>query len=80
MLEESTQEKNTNNTDIECKFCRAPIDLKEMRKLPKKLIIEKHGLCWTGLEQVFLNIYKVQCQSCKKKYSHKVFKSEFFYK
>ena len=80
MLEESIQEKNTSSTDIECKFCNAPIDLKEMRKLPKKLIIEKHGLCWTGLERIFLNIYKVQCQSCKKKYSHKIFKSEFFYK
>lgn len=80
MLKESTEEKPLNNLNIECKFCGAPIDLREMRKLPKKLIIEKHGLCWTGLERIFLNIFKVQCQSCKKKYSHKIFKSEFFYK
>ena len=80
MLKESTEEKPLNSLNIECKFCKAPIDLREMRKLPKKLIIEKHGLCWTGLERIFLNIFKVQCQSCKKKYSHKIFKSEFFYK
>jgi len=80
MLKESTEEKPLNSLNIECKFCNSPIDLREMRKLPKKLIIEKHGLCWTGLERIFLNIFKVQCQSCKKKYSHKIFKSEFLYK
>ncbi|MGC6367424.1 MAG: hypothetical protein ACON35_05425 [Candidatus Marinamargulisbacteria bacterium] len=69
-----------SNDEIACKFCKAPINLTEMRQLPKKLIIEKHGLCWTGLEKVFLIIHKVQCQSCKKKYSHKSFKSEFIYK
>ncbi len=64
----------------QCKFCKAEINLSETKKLPKKLILEKHGLCWTGLEQVFLVIYKVNCNECKKKYSHKVFKSEFLYK
>tara|TARA_A100001015_G_C14899335_1_gene675772 strand:+ start:662 stop:898 length:237 start_codon:yes stop_codon:yes gene_type:complete len=78
MLEEQT--KTESATIIQCKFCQSTIDLDEMRKLPKKLIIEKHGLCWTGLEKVYLNIYKVQCQSCKKKYSHKLFSSEYIYK
>ena len=78
-----TEEKEIEtNVDgkINCKFCNATIILEEMRKLPKKLIIEKHGICWTGLEKVYLNIYKIQCQSCKKKYSHKIFKSEYIYK
>ena len=77
-----TEEKEIETSidgKIDCKFCGEPIILEEMRKLPKKLIIEKHGICWTGLEKVYLNIYKIQCQSCKKKYSHKVFKSEFIY-
>lgn len=65
---------------INCKFCKEPVVLKEMRQLPKKLIIEKYGLLWTGLEKVFLIIHKIQCQSCKRKYSHKQFKSEFSYK
>ena len=73
---ESTQSKNKT----ECKFCKADINLNTTKKLPKKLIMEKHGLCWTGLEKVFLIIYKIQCESCGKKYSHKVFKSEFLYK
>ena len=63
-----------------CKFCKTEINLSKTKKLPKKLILEKHGLCWTGLEQVYLVIYKVNCDECKKKYSHKVFKSEFVYK
>ena len=73
---ETIQSKNKT----ECKFCKAPINLNTAKKLPKKLIMEKHGLCWTGLEKVFLVIYKLQCESCNKKYSHKVFKSEFIYK
>ena len=80
MLKEKTTEEKSSSSIISCKFCQADIELKEMRQLPKKLIIEKHGLCWTGLERVFLNIYKIQCPSCKKKYSHKVFNSEFIYK
>lgn len=65
---------------IECKFCKSDINLSKSKRLPKKLLMEKYGLCWTGLEKVFLIIYKIQCQSCNKKYSHKVFKSEFIYK
>lgn len=76
----NTEEFPENSNQINCKFCKESINLKEMRQLPKKLIIEKHGLCWTGLEKVYLLIYKIQCQSCKKKYSHKLFKSEFIYK
>jgi hypothetical protein len=70
--------QTTNKT--ECKFCNAEINLTKSRKLPKKLIMERYGLCWTGLEKVYLIIYKLQCPSCKKKYSHKVFKSDFIYK
>ncbi len=73
---DSVLEVNTT----ECKFCKHPINLQKSKKLPKKLIIEKHGLCWTGLEKVYLVIYKLQCNNCGKKYSHKLFKSEFTYK
>mgnify|MGYP001371010224 CR=1 FL=1 len=65
---------------IECKYCKADIDLRKQKKLPKKKILERYGLCWAGIETVFLNIYKVQCDSCKKKFTHKVFRSEYLYK
>ena len=52
---------------IECKFCKAPLFLKNQKQLPKKLISQKYGICWTGLEKVYLLIYKIQCESCKKK-------------
>lgn len=77
---EETLDIPLSKNKTECKFCKADINLKTSKKLPKKLIFEKHGLCWTGLEKVFLIIYKLQCQSCNKKYSHKIFKSEFVYK
>ena len=75
-----TQETNTSTTTIPCKHCKAVIDLRSQKKLPKKKILERYGLCWAGIEHVYLNIYKVQCHECKKKFTHKVFKSEYFYK
>jgi hypothetical protein len=80
LLENDTEEeKIKNSTVISCKFCKSDIDLTQMRQLPKKRIIEKHGVYWTGLERVYLIIYKIQCQRCKKKYSHKIFKSDYHY-
>ena len=76
---DETLEKKPSNK-IECKFCKSPIFLKRQKQLPKKLISEKYGICWTGLVKVYLLIYKIQCDSCKKKYSHKVFQSTFLYK
>ena len=80
LLDSDENENLESKTKTECKFCKTSIDLKKTKKLPKKLILEKHGLYWTGLEKIFLLIYKVQCSSCNKKYSHKQFKSEFLYK
>ena len=67
---------------VDCKHCGEPINLKKSKRLPKKLIIERHGLCWAGLEQVYLIIYKLKCTNpkCLKKYTHKVFKSHYLYK
>jgi hypothetical protein len=76
----SNETTESFKTTISCKFCKKDVDLLQMRQLPKKLIMEKNGLLWTGLEKVFLIIYKVQCQACKKKYSYKRFASEFLYK
>ena len=77
-----TKTELTNNTNliIPCKHCSADIDLKTQKKLPKKKILERYGLCWAGMETVFLNIYKIQCNNCKKKFTHKIFRSEYLYK
>ena len=74
------KDKNQVENNIECKFCKKPVDLNKMKVLPKKFISERYGLYWTGLEKVFLLIYKVNCPSCKKKYSHKKFISKYLYK
>jgi hypothetical protein len=67
---------------VPCKVCKTEIDLSKAKRLPKKLIFERYGLCWCGLERVFLLIYKLVCPSvkCSKKFTHKVFKSEYIYK
>ena len=75
-----TEQTNNISLIIPCKHCQAYIDLRNQKRLPKKKILERYGLCWAGIETVFLNIYKIQCNSCKKKFTHKVFKSEYFYK
>ena len=83
-----TKLKNTDITDetvsslkqTNCKHCKKVINLKQVKRLPKKLIQKRHGLCWTGLEKVYLNIFKIVCPHCKKKYTHKVFSSEYVYK
>ena len=71
---------SVKSDQIACKACQAPIHLESMRKLPRKLILERYGLMWGGIETVYLTIYKIQCPSCKKKYSHKVFKSQYMYR
>ena len=69
-------------TSVPCKVCKTEIDLIKAKRLPKKLILERYGLCWCGLEKVYLFIYKLVCPSvkCSKKFTHKVFKSEYIYK
>ena len=78
--EDETKKKKANTKQTDCKYCNVSINLKQTKKLPKKLIYERHGLCWTGLEKVYLNIFKIVCPSCNKKYTHKVFTSEYIYK
>ena len=80
IINENEDVETSNHKETKCKFCNHPIDLTKTHHLPKKLISEKHGLCWTGLEKLYLFIYKVRCENCKKKYSYKLFKSEFNYK
>lgn len=71
---------NKSTAIISCKHCNADINLNNQKRLPKKKILERYGLCWAGIEYVYLIIYKVQCNSCNKKFTHKVFKSEYLYK
>jgi hypothetical protein len=73
------QDEIKSTTKTNCKHCNEPINLKRQKRLPKKLITERHGLYWTGLEKVFLLIFKVQCPKCQKKFSYKVFQSNYTY-
>lgn len=78
--EEEFKKNTSNEQSTNCKFCNHPIDLTTTKKLPKKLIIERYGLCWAGLEKLYLIIFKIRCPACNKKYSHKVFRNEYYYK
>lgn len=75
-----TDKREIASNKVECKFCNEPLYLSDMRQLPKKKIIERHGLYWSGIETLYLLIYKIQCSACKKKYSHKIFQSHYLYK
>ena len=64
---------------IDCKHCRHEISLKKCKRLPRKLLQERYGVYWCGLEKVYLLIYKVVCPHCKKKFTHKKFVSSYTY-
>ena len=78
-MQTKTPKKKTE-LKIPCKHCSSDINLATAKRLPKKKILERYGLCWAGIESVYLLIYKVHCNSCNKKFTHKVFKSDYFYK
>lgn len=64
---------------INCKYCNHDISLKKCKRLPRKLLQERYGIYWCGLEKVYLLIYKVVCPNCKKKFTHKKFASTYIY-
>ena len=57
-IEEDQNVIDTNSHLINCKHCKTVINLKRTKKLPKKLIIEKYGLFWSGIEKTYLIIFR----------------------
>ena len=64
----------------QCKHCEFKLEKRHLHFLPLKDLFIKYHQYWAGQEIHQLQIIKVSCPKCKKKYSVKEKKKRYFYK
>ena len=65
-----------------CKECNQQLKNTDIFTSKKIKLPEKYGVYWTGIEQPYIQNFKVECPnlSCNTKYTHKYRGSNWLYK
>ncbi len=77
--------KRTNrpsSVDTKCKHCGTVLESQDIIKQSRKKLTERYSLYWTGIEQPYIQIYKINCPNprCRKSYTNREKKSSWLYK